>query len=586
MSAPKIQLEQIKPVKLQFKNTHQNVAKAKIQLEQLNKVNYLTDQLLTDPANAEKSDQETKIELEQVKTVKYQPEVKVNPVKYQQEIQLKSIDDDPESLHLPLPLVTFGTSLGLGLIGTILFDGQNWGLSIALFSFFLIFSLLALNMLAQQSLAYSEYLLITSGFFFAMTFAWRKSLILNGLSGFSLFLTIYLAYSLGTRQKLPALGISEAFQDVWHLFKYILSSYYKLLAEDVRWHLIQQYWKPVGQAIFRGLLISIPLLLIFTVLLTSAEFRNNIYASTSDWSDWKTIARYVITFILCSWTAVAVLRGSVLNRGLIQSPRLNLPTWKLGTIETMMILSAINLLLVVAFVTGDAFMGFSNQLTDAISVRQDVFYLVAIVLLVIGLLLMTQWLYKTANQNEAKMYQFLAALMILMTIILELAVMHRLHIYTDAYGWAETDFYLLIFLRWLIVIVIWFAITLLRGKRIYFIFGTIVTTLFFIGILHSANPDARIAEVNLARLQTKQTYDMNVITSLSADAFPTLLEKLPTLPKSPRCHLWQHLQTHPQGVLQKLNSWRDWHWAHQKTQEAFQKTQQTVLVSLPKFDCP
>jgi hypothetical protein len=89
--------------------------------------------------------------------------------------------------------------------------------------------------------------------------------------------------------------------------------------------------------------------------------------------------------------------------------------------------------------------------------------------------------------------------------------------------------------------------------------------MIFIGVLHFINPDARIAEFNLARLQDGQRFDIEYVTSLSADSVPTLMQALPDLSESQRCELWRYMQSH--RVLGASDDWRNFNLARNRARD-------------------
>jgi hypothetical protein len=157
-------------------------------------------------------------------------------------------------------------------------------------------------------------------------------------------------------------------------------------------------------------------------------------------------------------------------------------------------------------------------------------------------------------------------MMVIMTMIIEASAAHRMYLYTRVYGLTELRFYTSVFMAWLVVLFVWFSLTVLRGQRSRFTFGALLLGLGVIGLLHLVNPDARIAEVNLARWRAGQLFDAKYVTSLSADAVPTIVTMLPTmpLPEEPRCQLWLLLQS--ATTLSTEENWRNWHWARRQAQ--------------------
>jgi len=503
-----------------------------------------------------------------------EPEMLVEPINLFEPKHVKSFNP----MRQMLTLATLSTCLLLGILGALLFDGafssnsKFWGLNVAIFALLLVVSLLLLRKLGQRPLSITGYALVVSGLFFTITMAWRDSLMLNGLSLLGMLLTINLAFTLGTRRKLQPRYVSEALFDLSWSTKYGISSYYKLMSQDVQWKEVQRRWGTEGRAVLRGFVITIPLLILFGLLLiaSDARFERMVY----DLLDWglepKKVIQYVVIFILCGWAAAAILRGGVLKQGLTlnQDYQKKSPTWTLGTIEIVMLLSTLNILFLgfIAvqfsyFFGGDALVQSLGGPTYADYARRGFFQLVTVALLVITLLLLIHWLHKPSRRLGKKLYQLLAIIMVVATMIIEISATHRMYLYTSVYGLTELRFYTSVFMVWLVVLFVWFSVTVLRGQQARFTFGAVLSCMVFIGLLHVVNPDAKIAEVNLARLQAGQRFDLSYVTSLSADAIPTLYAALDNIPKSKsRCQdLWRNLKSH--RVLWVEKDWRNFNLA-------------------------
>ena len=112
---------------------------------------------------------------------------------------------------------------------------------------------------------------------------------------------------------------------------------------------------------------------------------------------------------------------------------------------------------------------------------------------------------------------------------------------------------------WLAVVFVWFALTVLQGKRDRFAFGMLVSGIATAALLNVVNPDAIIARTNVYREGATSSLDCDYVTSLSADAVPTLVAVLPTLNEEKR-----------QAVIARLLlrrsppttfDWRTWNWS-------------------------
>ncbi len=471
-------------------------------------------------------------------------------------------------------LIILITSLLMGIIGIFLFDGKILGFNITLFGLLLITFILIIRILSQLYMDYREYILIITGIFFTLSLTWRDSLVLNSLSYLGLLLTISLAFNAGTRPKLRHLEISQILQDFLLSIQYGIRSYRELIHEDIQWNEVENRWGENVHSIFRGLMVTIPMLLIFGLLLvgSDARFEQIVYDSL-DWGlSEEAVLRFGAIFIICCWFSIAILRGTVLTNSLIDEPKkLYLPIWRLDCIETGMILGAVNLLFLsfiviqfTYFFGGDILVQSSDGLTYATYAKRGFIQLISVTLLVIILLIFTHWLYRPYSQFEKTLYQSLSIIMIIMSITITVSAAHRMYLYTSAYGFTELRFYTSFFMLWLIVLFIWFSFTVLRGKRTQFIFGAIVSGMFFIASLHVINPDARIAEFNLDNLQIEQRFDVPYLASLSTDAIPVILANIAYIEEKPRCQLWSYLNKLP--VLQINKDWRAFNWSQYQAQ--------------------
>jgi len=310
---------------------------------------------------------------------------------------------------------------------------------------------LILRRLDKHALSVSSYALMAGSLFFAFTFAWRDSLVLNLLSILALIVSIILGFTLKTQKKLRTIYATELINDLSESIRYGLTSYHQLLKKDVQWHEVQRVKRRYGRSVSRGLLLTMPLFSVFMVLLiaSDARFEQLVYA-LFDWG-WALpeIVRYNMVFIVISLFVAAILRVSVLNEGIKDCQICEkLPYWSLGKIEIVMLLGTLNVLFFgfIAvqfsyFFGGDALVQSLDGLTYAKYARRGFFQLVTVAILVIVLLLFSHWSYKSATDSDSKVFTYLAAIMLLLTMTIELSAAHRMSLYTSVYGLTELRFY-------------------------------------------------------------------------------------------------------------------------------------------------
>jgi hypothetical protein len=101
----------------------------------------------------------------------------------------------------------------------------------------------------------------------------------------------------------------------------------------------------------------------------------------------------------------------------------------------------------------------------------------------------------------------------------------RMRLYEAAYGYTELRLYVIVFIIWLAVLLIWFALTLWRWPD-RFAIGMFVVAAGYLATLNLLNPDAFIVRQNLARYRASGDLDAAYLVRLSADAVPGLYRTL------------------------------------------------------------
>jgi len=132
---------------------------------------------------------------------------------------------------------------------------------------------------------------------------------------------------------------------------------------------------------------------------------------------------------------------------------------------------------------------------------------------------------------------------------------------------------------WLAGVFLWFALTVLSGRRERFAFGAMVAGFLLIIVLQALNPDAFIARTNLARAKAGRSFDARYATRLSADAVPELVAALPNLNPQDRCTVASGILK--RWALPQASDWRAWNWSRARaTQVSHEKE-----VSLKAMQC-
>jgi hypothetical protein len=218
------------------------------------------------------------------------------------------------------------------------------------------------------------------------------------------------------------------------------------------------------------------------------------------------------------------------------------------------------------FFGGAAHVVATTGLTYAEYARRGFFELVAVAVLVLPLLLAAHWLLRKENPWHERIFRALAGAQLLLLFVIMASAVERMRLYQSEYGLTELRLYTTAFMVWLAIVFIWFALTVLRGRRARFAFGAMMTGLVMIIALHALNPDALIVRVNAARASAGRGFDVSYATSLSADAVPALMEAAPALSEADRRAITDRLRQ--RWSSSESAGWRSWNWSRAQAKSA------------------
>jgi signal transduction histidine kinase len=114
-----------------------------------------------------------------------------------------------------------------------------------------------------------------------------------------------------------------------------------------------------------------------------------------------------------------------------------------------------------------------------------------------------------------------------LTLVVVVSALHRMNLYQEAYGFTEARLVVDVFEGWLGVVVLAVAVSGVVSSRGWVPRFALVTGVIGLLGIAAINPDAWIAQRNIDRFEETGKLDWSYLSSLSADAIPTLL----TLPE-------------------------------------------------------
>lgn len=356
----------------------------------------------------------------------------------------------------------------------------------------------------------------------------------------------------------------------------------------------RQTWAPV----LRGLLLALPIVVVFSLLLSSADLMFAEVLRRILPEDFVAFARRVavhgsitlcVGFILMGGLAYTVWRDehSVGERLPAALPPIS-PL--LGLTESVVALNAVNLLFA-AFVVIQVPYLFGGQLnidlgrtTYAEYARRGFGELVLVSVLVLGLLLLLGALTRRQGGKQERLFNLSTTVTVGLTVVMLVSAFKRLLLYEMAYGFTEMRIYPHVFMIWLALLLGWFLVTLwVRPGR--FAIGAVIACLGFVATLNVLNVDDFIVRRNVERYEQlgstafalrdvynpdESRIDPIYLTGLSADAIPALVQSVDRLAGEPKREVANYLR----GQLLQMETdsarrqWPAFHLAHRRAHDA------------------
>lgn len=190
-------------------------------------------------------------------------------------------------------------------------------------------------------------------------------------------------------------------------------------------------------------------------------------------------------------------------------------------------------------------------LTYAIYARRGFFELTVASALVVPILLAADLMLESRSASR-KAFAILGFVQTGLVGLLMTSALQRMFLYWKEFGLTTNRLYATGFMVWTGSVLIWLAMTVLRGRRRTFAFGSIVSGLLVLAALNFVNPEGLVVRLNLAR---SAPFDWDYATQLGPDAAPPLSRNLSRLPQVDRCTIVTNLELRWNA---SSHDWRSW----------------------------
>ncbi len=330
----------------------------------------------------------------------------------------------------------------------------------------------------------------------------------------------------------------------------------------------------------RGLALALPLIWIFTGLLSSADAGFSRFADRAfDVFTVTELTSHLIVALLIAWAVSGWLAAVVDHDQENRFRRIPLPS--IGRDETLIVLGSLALLFggFVILQLGYLFGGQEviqnvSGLTMAEYARRGFFELVTIAGLTLGVLM-----FAGAVSTSQRLYRGLALVLVGLVLVMLISATQRFVLYIDEFGLSLDRLTVLAILLWLAFTLVFFSATVLRGRLNWFASGSTLAGVAMVLVFALMNPAGWVARVNLDRtIDHQQSLDTDYLLALGADAVPVVLERLDALPEAERCKLAAELLWRWPPIEEDNSDWRAWNWAETRAREWVSERERMLRV--------
>lgn len=397
-------------------------------------------------------------------------------------------------------------------------------------------------------------------------FLWRASNALMPLALLGVAGTMILTTVRGARPRLAECGLLEYCHGAVVSTAHAAAGLPMLLFSDIRWgdDLTRRVPRRTAE-ILRGLAITVPVILVIGSLFVGADavFQKIVY-SVFD-IDLAELMGHLFFTGFVFWIVAGFLRGTFLARP-TPFPYARTKPLNLSVVEVSIVLGSSILLFALFLVVqfrylfgGADLVQITPSLTYAEYARRGFFELTVVVALILPLLLVLEWVLRKENRSHVRLFRVLATVQVVFLFAVIVSAVQRMLLYQQEYGLTELRVYTTAFMGWLALVLLWYAATVLSGRRTQFAVGAVGAAFLIFFALLVINPDDLIARTNIARVAEGKTIDALYLTRLSNDAVPAIMDGFNTLDDSTRAALARPLLKRKEHLAAR--DWRSWNWS-------------------------
>jgi hypothetical protein len=344
-------------------------------------------------------------------------------------------------------------------------------------------------------------------------------------------------------------------------------------------------------AVLRGLLIALPIVLVFGAMLAEADpIFERAMGDFLDIFDIENLGEYIFRTILICIIAYLLL-GIFLHAfyknhdaGLSADEEKRVLPRFLGFTESAIILGSVNLLfLSFVVIQFQYFFGGDKNInlqgfTYAEYARRGFGELVAVAFFSLLLFMGLSFITKKIDRSQ-RIFSGLGVVLLGLVSVILVSSFQRLQLYEQAYGFTRLRAYTHVFIFWLGALLAAVIVLELIRKPRFFALATVIACVGFVVTLDVMNVDGFIVRQNVGRTASGEVLDVGYLASLSEDALPTLADQYTqadrladqeALQGAIACHAVNNYDYDYAEVPYRNYTWQSFHLSRYRAQQAWE----------------
>ncbi|MCK5306081.1 MAG: DUF4173 domain-containing protein [Candidatus Omnitrophica bacterium] len=435
-----------------------------------------------------------------------------------------------------ISIITLGSALVTGILFNHLFYGKVPGISFAIFFYFTLACIVVFARFSKCSFNPPQILMMGGVLIFSFFFCYRAA---PELVLINFCLTIYF-FTLVFSNHLTGRSIKgQNFIDYFFLpFRFFIRSYSYGGKEVLnKCRVRNETHLSIAKRFLIGLLIAIPLLLLISLLMSSAD---QIFKKLAD-SFWEFFREYLLEGI---GRGILILIVTVLYAGIYSwkyrkgeedvKRFVTTPSKQRGFVEGTVIITLLNVLFLiftgiqVIFLLGKEEQITRLGVTYSVYARQGFWQMVCIAIIVLIISILLEGKMGRNTDKQRRIHKINLCLTSLMMTVVMISAFYRLWLYEQSYGFTVLRFYSHTFIIYVAAVFVILSTKILKEHSSQkFLFNSFVATLLLFVFWNVSNPHYFIASINLNRHKTSvRELDISYLNQLSDDAIPAITSAL------------------------------------------------------------